>query len=167
MCVFILLKTGSHIPVPLYFKYETSTLLEGFCHFSVKNIMGDLDVKLPFKCSRMIKMIRSRFSSYFHLLTSVRPKKNNYMFLRHRPRHLQPPPHQKFLLHFQYSHLKIIYTSRIVSLGRPSFAAILFVDWLVRILKVENFSGNYSDTSFFSISFKKIKNKKPPARIIF
>ena len=77
------------------------------------------------------------------------------------------PPHQKFLLHFQYSHLKIVYTSTIVSLGRPSFAAILFVDWLVRILKVENFSGNYSDTSFFSISFKKIKNKKPPARIIF
>ena len=36
-----------------------------------------------------------------------------------------PPPHQKFLLHFQYSHLKIVYTSRIVSLGRPSFAAIL------------------------------------------
>ena len=56
---------------------------------------------------------------------------------------------------------------RIVSLGRPSFAAILFVDWLVRILKVENFSGNHSDTSFFSISFKKNKNKKPPARIIF
>ena len=77
------------------------------------------------------------------------------------------PPHQNFLLHFQYSHLKIVYTSRIVSLGRPSIAAILFVDWLVRILKVENFSGNYSDTSFFSISFKKIKNKKPPARIIF
>ena len=45
--------------------------------------------------------------------------------------------------------------------------AILFVDWLVRILKVENFSGNYSDTSFYSISFNKIKNKKPPARIIF
>ena len=89
------------------------------------------------------------------------------MFLRHRPCHFQPPPHQKFLLHLQYSHLKIVYTSRIVSLGRPSFAAILFVDWLVRILKVENFSGNYSDTSFFSISFKKNKNKKPPARIIF
>ena len=71
MCVFILLKTGSYIPVPLYFKYETSTLLECFCHFSVKNIMGNLDIKLPFKCSRMIKMIRSRFSSYLHLLTSV------------------------------------------------------------------------------------------------
>ena len=77
------------------------------------------------------------------------------------------PPHQKFLLHFQYSHLKIVYTSQIVSLGRPSFAAILFVDWLVRILKLKNFSGNYSDTSFFSISLKKIKNNKPPARIIF
>ena len=34
----------------------------------------------------------------------IRPQKVNYMFLRHRPRHLQPPPHQKFLLHFQYSH---------------------------------------------------------------
>ena len=34
---------------------------------------------------------------------SLRPEKINYMFLRHRPRHLQPP-HQKFLLHFQYSH---------------------------------------------------------------
>ena len=77
------------------------------------------------------------------------------------------PPHQKFLLHFQYSHWKIVYTSLIVSLGRQSFAAILFVDWVVHILKVENFSGNYSDTSFFSISFKKNKNKKPPARIIF
>ena len=77
------------------------------------------------------------------------------------------PPNQKFLLHSQYSYLKIVYTSRIVSLGRPSFAAILFVDWLVRILKVENFSGNYSDTSFYSISFNKIKNKKPPACIIF
>ena len=75
------------------------------------------------------------------------------------------PPHQKFLLHFQYSHWKIVCTSRIVSLGRPSFAAILFVDWLVCILKVKIFSGNYSDTSFYIISFEKIKNKKPPARL--
>ena len=33
----------------------------------------------------------------------------------------------------------------------------------MHILKVETFSGNYSDTSFYSISFNKIKNKKPPA----
>ena len=32
-----------------------------------------------------------------------------------------------------------------------------FVDWLVCILKVEIFSGNYSDTSYYSISFNKIK----------
>ena len=88
------------------------------------------------------------------------------MSLRHRPRHLQPPA-SKIFLHFQFLHWKIVYTSRIVSLGHLSFAVILFVDWLVRILKVENFSGNYSDTSFYGISFKKMKNKKPPARIIF
>ena len=51
----------------------------------------------------------------------------------------------------------MVYTSQIVSLGRPSFAAILFVDWLVRKLKVKNFSGNSSDTSLYSISYKKIK----------
>ena len=96
----------------------------------------------------------------------LRPKKINYMFLRHRPRHFQPPASKIFIACSVFT-LKIVYTSRIVSLGRPSFAAILFVDWLVRILKVKNFSGNYSDTSFFSISFKKNKNKKPPARIIF
>ena len=28
----------------------------------------------------------------------IRPKKVNYMFLRHRPRHFQPPPRQKILL---------------------------------------------------------------------
>ena len=78
-------------------------------------------------------------------------KKVNYLFLRYRQHHLQPPPHQKFLLHFQYSHRKIVYTSLIVRLGQPSFAAILFVDWLVRILKVDIFSGNYSDTLFYSI----------------
>ena len=33
----------------------------------------------------------------------IRIKKINYMFLRHRPRHLQPPPHPKYLLHFQYA----------------------------------------------------------------
>ena len=91
---------------------------------------------------------------------NLRPNKINCMFLRHRPCHFQPPA-SKILLHFQYSHFKIVYTSRIVSLGRPSFATILFVDWLVRILEVENFSGNYS---FFSILFQKNKNKKlPPA----
>ena len=73
------------------------------------------------------------------------------------------PPHQTFLLHFKYSHLKIVYTSRIVSLGRPSFAAILFVDSLVRILKVESFSRNFSDTLFYSISINKIKKSHPPA----
>ena len=34
---------------------------------------------------------------------ATKAKKGNYMFLRHRPRHLQPP-HHKFLLHFKYSH---------------------------------------------------------------
>ena len=83
------------------------------------------------------------------------------MFLRHRLRHLQPPRTKNFIA---------FPVSGIVSLGwpcQPSFAAILFVDWLVRILKVENFSGNYSDTLFCSISFNKNKNKKPPAHIIF
>ena len=36
----------------------------------------------------------------------LRPKKNNYMFLRHRLHHLQPP-HQKFSLYFQYLHKKL------------------------------------------------------------
>ena len=48
-------------------------------------------------------------------------------------------------------------------LGRPSLAAILFVDWLVGIVKVENFVGNDSDTLFYSISFKKYKKGRPPA----
>ena len=73
------------------------------------------------------------------------------MFLRHRPRHLQPPASKIFIA---FSVFTLKNTSQIVSLGRPSFASILF-DWLVRILKVENISGNYSDTSFYSISLKK------------
>ena len=36
-----------------------------------------------------------------------------------------------------------------------------FVGWLLRILKIENVSGNYSDTSFYSVSFKKINKKRP------
>ena len=64
---------------------------------------------------------------------------------------LNPPPHHKFVLYLQCIDTeKIVYTSQIFSLGHPSFAAILFVNWLARIIKVGNFSGNYSATSFYS-----------------
>ena len=63
-----------------------------------------------------------------HVICKVRPKKNNYMFLRHRPHHLQPPA-SKIFIAFTVFTLKIVYTSLTVSLGRLSFAAILFVDW--------------------------------------
>ena len=94
--------------------------------------------------------------SYFSAKLN-KSKKINDMFLRHSLCHLQPPPHQNLM----------VYTSQIISLGGPSFAAILFFDWLVHILKVRNFSGNYLETSFYGISFKKIKNKKLLSCIIF
>ena len=47
----------------------------------------------------------------------------------HHPRHLQPPPHQKFLNFISSLHIE---KSSIVSLSWPSFTAILFVlGWLV------------------------------------
>ena len=82
------------------------------------------------------------------------------MFLRHRPHHLQPPASKIFIAFPVFTLKNHLYIAN-CQLGRPSFAAILFADWLVRILKVENFSGNYSDTSICSISFKKIKNCWP------
>ena len=63
----------------------------------------------------------------------------NYMFLRHHQRHLQPPRIKNFYCISSIHTEKNVNTSLIVRLGRPSFAAILFVDWLVRILKVESF----------------------------
>ena len=103
-----------------------------------------------------------------YIYFNSKAKKMNYMFLRHRPRHVQPP-HQNFFFAFLVFTLKnrLLYTSRIVGLGQPSFAAILFVDvdWLVRILKVKNFPRKYSDTLFYGISFQKITNKKLPAHI--
>ena len=65
------------------------------------------------------------------------------MFLRYRSHHLQPPRIKNFYC-ISSIHIEKSSTHREVSLGRPSFAAILFVEWLVRILKVKNFSGNYS-----------------------
>ena len=90
----------------------------------------------------------------------LRTKKNNYMFLRYRPHHLQPLA-SKIFIAFQVFTLK----NRLYIVNcQFRSAVILFVGWLLRILKVENFSGNYWDTSFFSISFKKNKIK---SRIIF
>ena len=94
----------------------------------------------------------------------ARPQKINYMFLRHRPRHLQPPPHKNFHCISSIHTEKSSIHCELSVLIRPSFAAILFVDWLVCILKVEIFSRNYTDTSFYSISFRKQKIKsRPPA----
>ena len=110
------------------------------------------------------------FFHYSLFLFNLRPKKLNYMFLRHRPIHLQPPAPKIFISFPVFILKNRLYIGncqfRWAVICRH-FATILFVDWLVRILKVEIFSGNYSDTSFYSISFNKIKNKKPPARIIF
>ena len=94
------------------------------------------------------------------LYCELRQKKINYV--SQAPPASPSTPRIKNFIAFPVFRLKIVYTSRIVSLGWPSFAAILFVDWLACILKVENFSGNYSDTSFYSISFNKIKNKRCP-----
>ena len=96
----------------------------------------------------------------------LRSKKFNYMFLRHRPRHLQSPRTKNFFcissIHIEKSsiHCELSVWSAVI-------CAILFVDWLVRIPRVKKFSGNYSDTSFYSILFNKIKNKKLPASILF
>ena len=71
------------------------------------------------------------------IVITIRPKKINNMFLRHRPRHLQPPASEIFIAFPVFTLKNCLYIAN-VSLGRPSFAAILFVDWLVRILKVKN-----------------------------
>ena len=48
------------------------------------------------------------------------------MFLRHHPRHLQPPAASKFFIAFSVFTLqKIVYTSQDVCLTWTSFAAIL------------------------------------------
>ena len=84
-------------------------------------------------------MMRCNFHifSIFEIAT-VRPKKLTICFSG-TARVTSTPPALKIFIAF------------------PVFS-ILFVDWLVRILKVENFAGNYSDTLIFGISFQKIKN---------
>ena len=89
-------------------------------------------------------------SSYYCDIYTIRPQKVNYLFLRHCPRHLQPPA-LKFFIAFPLFILKNHLYIAICQLRSAVICAILFVDWLVRILKVENFSGNYSDTSFITI----------------
>ena len=96
-----------------------------------------------------------------HSQLIVRPKKINYMFFRHRPRHLQPPASKMFIAFPVFTLKNHLY---IVNCHFRSAVIFCHFVWLVRILKVKIFSGIYSDTSFYSISFNKIKNC-PPASI--
>ena len=61
------------------------------------NILQKMMVDFPW-LDKILSKLKQQVSLY-----NCKAKKVNNMFLRHRPRHLQPP-HQKFLLHFQYSH---------------------------------------------------------------
>ena len=79
----------------------------------------------------------------------IRPKKN-YMFLRHRSRHIQAPASKLFITFLVFA-LKIACTSSFVSLIWPPVATILLfmvylVDfwcthWLLHIQKVRNFQN--------------------------
>ena len=93
-----------------------------------------------------------------HNINILRPKKIIICFSGTARVTFNPPASKIFIVYSVFALKNRLY---IVSLGWLSFSTILFVDWLVRILKVENFSGNYSDTSFYSISFKKIKAARP------
>ena len=80
----------------------------------------------------------------------VRPKKVNYV--SQAPPASPSTPASKIFIAFLVFTLKNRLYIANCQFRSAIIAAIWFVDWLVHILKVENFSGNYSDTRFIAVN---------------